>query len=64
MNNFLLVIGAMSVAFNLSMQTAFKTAPNIGYVSAINVSSIMSITLFSGLIFKDELSKRKVLGML
>lgn len=60
----MIAIGIFSTAFNFSMQLAYKTAPNIGYVSAINVASIMSITFFSALLFKDELSKRKVLGIL
>lgn len=57
-------MGLLGAAFNLSMQTAFRSAPNLGYVSAINVSSIMSITLLSALLFGDELSRRKVLAML
>lgn len=57
-------IGLLAAAFNLSMQMAFRSAPNLGYVSAINVASIMSITLLSALLFGDELSRRKVLAML
>jgi len=59
----LLGIGLASVVFNLSMQVAFRAAPNIGYVAAINVASIMSITLLSALLFGDELSRRKVAAM-
>lgn len=57
-------VGCFSMLFNFSMQLAFKTAPNIGYVSAINVASIMSITLCSAWIFGDALSKTKLLGIL
>lgn len=57
-------IGVFSMAFNFSMQLAYKVAPNIGYVSAINVSSMMSLTLLSALIFKDDLSKQKIFGIL
>ncbi len=60
----LLGIGAASVVFNLSMQTAFRSAPNIGYVAAINVASIMSITFLAALMFGDDLSRRKVVAML
>jgi drug/metabolite transporter (DMT)-like permease len=57
-------IGIFSMAFNFSMQLAYRIAPNIGYVSAINISSIMSVTLLSGFIFKDDLSKLKIAGIL
>jgi drug/metabolite transporter (DMT)-like permease len=57
------LIGAFSMAFNFSMQLSYKTAPNIGYVSAINVSSIMTVTILSALFFKDELSKTKIIAI-
>lgn len=57
-------IGIFSMFFNFSMQLAYKAAPNIGYVSAINVSSMMSLTLLSALIFKDDLSKQKMFGII
>lgn len=56
-------IGIFSMIFNFSMQLAYKVAPNIGYVSAINISSIMTLTLLSALIFKDDLSKHKIFGI-
>ncbi len=58
-----ILIGVFSMAFNFSMQLAYKIAPNIGYVSAINISSIMTVTLLSALIFKDDLSKQKIFGI-
>lgn len=60
----LLVIGLSSLGFNLSMQFAYKLAPNPGYVVAFNTSSIMSVAVLSALIFKDKLSKQKLLGVL
>lgn len=57
------LIGIFSMAFNFSMQLAYKGVPNIGYVSAINVSSIMSVTFLSALIFKDDLSKQRIVGI-
>lgn len=59
-----ILIGIFSMAFNFTMQLAYKVAPNIGYVSAVNISSIMSLTLLSALIFKDDLSKIKIAGIL
>ncbi len=58
-----ILIGVFSMVFNFSMKLAYKIAPNIGYVSAINVSSMMSLTFLSALIFKDDLSKQKIFGI-
>lgn len=59
----MIIIGLCSLGSNLSMQFGYKFAPNLGYVAAINTSSIMSLTIFSALIFKDSLSKQKILGI-
>ncbi len=59
----LVVIGVLSALFNLFMQLAFKTAPNIGYVNAVNASSISMVALFSAYFFKDELTFRKLIGI-
>lgn len=58
------LIGISSIGFNLFMQFGYKFSPNPGYVAAINVSSIMSITLFSSFLFKDSLSIKKIVGVL
>lgn len=58
-----IMIGIFQAIFNFFMQTAYKTAPNIGYVAAINVSSIMTVTFLSALLFKDELSRLKIFGI-
>ena len=60
----LFLIGILSAAFNYFMQLGFQLAPNIGYINAINASSIAGVTLFSALIFKDELTKRKFIGII
>lgn len=60
----ILIIGLASVGFNTFMQFGYKLAPNPGYVVAINTASIMSLTVFSALIFKDELNKQKVIGVI
>jgi len=50
--------------FNLFMNEAFTTAPNVGYVNIINGASITAIALLSAWIFKDKLTTRKVIGIL
>ncbi len=60
----LICIGTMSAAFNYFTQVGYTLAPNIGYINAINASSIAGVSLFSALIFKDELNARKFVGIL
>lgn len=59
-----LAIGVSNALFNLFMQYAFEIAPNVGYVNIINASSIAGITLLSALIFKEELTLRKFIGVI
>ncbi len=59
----LITIGIFGAGFNYFMQLAYQLTPNIGYVNALNASSIAAVTLLSGLIFKDELKIRKLLGV-
>lgn len=58
-----LAIGVSNALFNLFMQYAFEIAPNVGYVNIINTASIAAITLLSALIFKEELTLRKFIGV-
>ena len=60
----LVFMGLSSAGFNYFMQEGFNTAPNIGYVNAMNASSIAAVAFFSAVIFGDELSKQKVLGII
>ncbi len=60
----LLAIGASSAMFNYFATLAIDLAPNIGYVNAINASSISAVTVASALIFKDDLSLSKMIGIL
>jgi len=46
------------------MRLAIDTAPNLGYVNTLNASSIAMIAILSKLIFKDELSIKKLIGIL
>lgn len=59
-----LFIGIFSTGFNLFQFLAIQSSPNIGYVNAINASSISVVTIFAILLFKDEFSKKKMLGVI
>lgn len=60
----LIIIGVSTGVFNVSMQLAYKTAPNIGYVNIINAASITAVTFLSAYFFKDKLTTEKVIGAL
>lgn len=60
----LLMVGVFCTSFNYFTQVAFNLAPNIGYVNAANAASISLLTLMSAWIFKDELNKQKVTGII
>lgn len=60
----LLIMGVSNGLFNMFMQFALDTAPNIGYVNIINTASIMPITLLSAVIFKESLSIQKIIGII
>lgn len=60
---FLILIGISTTGLNYFMQLGFEYAPNIGYVNAINASSIAIVTLLSAYFFKDELTIRKIVGV-
>lgn len=56
--------GIFSTLFNLGQFEAIKLAPNVGYVNAINAGSIAAVTVFAVILFKDELTSRKAIGIL
>lgn len=60
----LLIIGIFSGFFNIFMQEGFVTAPNPGYINAVNAASISVITIFSAILFNDDLNIRKVIGVI
>lgn len=60
---FLLASGVMSAIFNYFQQLGYQLAPNIGYINAINVSSIAGLSLFSAWMYGDELNRRKFVGI-
>lgn len=59
----LALIGISNGLFNVMMQLAYKSAPNIGYVNIINASSITAITVLSTYFFKDKLTIEKIIGV-
>jgi uncharacterized membrane protein len=59
----LLMIGIFGASFNYFMQVAFNLAPNVGYVNATNAASISLLTIMSYIIFRDELSIKKMIGI-
>jgi drug/metabolite transporter (DMT)-like permease len=58
------IIGIAWSGFNYFMMEGYKLAPNPGYINAVNTTSIAFVTIFSALLFKDELNIRKVIGVL
>lgn len=59
----LLLIGILGATFNYFMQVAFNLAPNVGFVNATNAASISLLTLMSAVFFKDELTVKKMIGI-
>jgi drug/metabolite transporter (DMT)-like permease len=59
----LICIGIASASFNYFMMLGYDLAPNIGYINAMNASSIALVTLGSVLLYRDELSFRKFTGV-
>lgn len=56
-------IGVFSSLFNYFNFHSLTIAPNVGYVNAINASSISIVTILSIVLFKDEFSYRKLFGV-
>lgn len=60
----LFMLGISTFLFNIFAQLAFEVASNPGFVNAFLAASIIPTTFFAAYFFKDELNKRKILGML
>jgi drug/metabolite transporter (DMT)-like permease len=60
----LLMIGICGSSYAYFTQVAFNLAPNVGFVNATNAASISLLTLVSAFIFKDELTTKKLIGIL
>lgn len=59
-----LFMGISSTFFNLFIILGYQYAPNPGYINATNAWSIALVTIFSAILFKDELSLKKIIGVL
>jgi drug/metabolite transporter (DMT)-like permease len=59
-----ILIGIASSGFNFFNFYAISLAPNVGYVNATNAASIGAVTVVSSWLFKDELTRRKLIGVL
>jgi uncharacterized membrane protein len=55
--------GVCLIVFSISMQNGRITAPNPGYVDAINASSNAFFTFLTSVFFKDELTREKLIGV-
>jgi len=55
--------GVFSTFFNLGQFEAIRLAPNVGYVNAINAGSISLVTVLAVLLFRDELTLQKAVGI-
>lgn len=60
----LVLIGLFGASFNYFMQVGFNLSPNVGFVNAANAASISLLTLMSSFLFKDELTVKKMIGIL
>lgn len=58
-----LLIGLVNAGFQFFNFYAVSVAPNVGYVNAANTASIGAVTGMSILLFKDELTRQKLLGI-
>lgn len=56
-------IGVAASGFNFFNFYAIGIAPNVGYVNATNAASIGAVTVLSVILFKDELTRQKLIGV-
>jgi drug/metabolite transporter (DMT)-like permease len=59
-----LFIGIASTFFNLFNILGYQYAPNPGYINAVNAGSIALVTIFAAIFFRDDLSIKKIIGVL
>jgi len=57
------LIGVAAAGFNFFNFYTLSIAPNVGYVNATNAGSIGVVTVLSAVLFKDELTRRKLIGV-
>lgn len=59
----ILPIGIFGFSFNLFMQMGFQSAPNPGFVNAMNAASISLVAILAAFLFNDDLSRKKMVGI-
>lgn len=57
------LIGVTAAGFNFFNFYSIHIAPNVGYVNAANTASIGAVTILSVPLFKDELTRKKLVGV-
>ena len=57
------VMGTLYAGFYYFMQLGYEIAPNIGYINAINASSIAVVAIGASIFFHDEFNIRKFIGV-
>jgi len=60
----LIISGIVTLVFNIFFQLGLQFAPNPGFMNAVNSSSVVPVTLLSAYLYKDELSLKKIIGIL
>jgi drug/metabolite transporter (DMT)-like permease len=58
------LIGVTAAGFNFFNFYAISIAPNVGYINATNAASIGAVTALSVILFKDELTRQKLIGVI
>lgn len=59
----LMVLGIVGLFLNIFFMMGYRVAPNPGYMDAVNAASVAAITFFSVLLFKDEITSKKAIGI-
>jgi len=59
-----ILIGIAAAGFNFFNFYSIKVAPNVGYVNAANAASIGAVTVIAAALFKDELTRQKLVGVI
>lgn len=59
-----IILVLSSFLFNRSTQVWYSLSPNPWYINAANASSIALLTICCSLLFKDELSRKKIIGII
>lgn len=59
----LIFLGIIGLFLNIFFMIGYRVSPNPGYMDAVGASSVAAITLFSVILFKDEITLKKTIGI-